>query len=332
VAKYLAHIIQQHPLMSFFAMTYAFSWGLWFLFQPLYLSGEVLAAPGIMLGIFGPALVGMVLSAIQRPGQKQGNRKTALMVFILVWPTGSLLFYLDQVINEGRSVSPSLLVASTAVALLPAFVLSIALYSSPEVRHQLSTLVKPKGDLGYYLLAVVLFPLLWGLGIFITRALGMEVRPLRYPSAGIGLVGMILRDLCYTLFYTGFSEEPGWRGYALPRLQARWSPLSASLILGVLWAVWHAPARLGGFEAKSAVDTIVEWVFVILISIILTWLYNRTQQSLLSTVLLHSAMNVTSHVLPLTPGACLLLVAFLLFAIFRDRMWQRNLYASLQST
>lgn len=330
--KNVTRIIQKYPLISFFVMTYAFSWGLWFLFQPLYLRGEVLAAPAIMLGIFGPALVGVALSAIQGQGQKQGNRQAALLVFVLVWAAGALLLYLDQVINEGRSVSSSLLVVSAAAGFLPALVFSSALYSSPGVKHQLSTLVKPRGAPGYYLLAVVLFPLLWGLGIFLTRALGMEVRMRGFPSTGIGLAGMMLQDLLYTLFYTGVSEEPGWRGYALPRLQARWSPLSSSLVLGVLWAVWHTPARFGGIEAKSLEDTIAEWILIILITIIFTWLYNRTRQSLLSTVLFHSTMNVTSHVLPLTPGAGVLLVAFLLFAIFRDRMWQRNLHASVQST
>ena len=321
--KHLKDFIKRYQLISFITLTYAFSWALWLLFQPLYLGGEVISAPFIMLGIFGPALVSILLSAIIKPGKKSGNRKSAPIAFILVWISSFLLFTLDQIINEGRSISPLLLAVSAVVALLPAFVLSMAFYSAPGIRHLLATLVKPKGALGYYFLALLLFPVIWGLGIIITRALGMEVPKLEVPTVGLQFVGVILLAFFYTFIFTGLSEEPGWRGFALPRLQAKLSPLVASLILGVIWAVWHAPARFSGFESKSVEDTIVAWIFIVFMTIIFTWIYNRTTRSLLATVLLHTSMNITSNFIPLTIGAILILVVFLVFAIVRDRMWRK---------
>ncbi len=81
----LTNLIKRHQLLSFFFLTYVFSWTLWFIFQPFYLGGEVLAAPFIMLGIFGPALVSIALSAIIKSGPKEGNPKAAWLLSPLFW-------------------------------------------------------------------------------------------------------------------------------------------------------------------------------------------------------------------------------------------------------
>ena len=139
----LLGFIKRHPVISFFVLTYVFSWGLWLLFQPLYLRDQAVAAPFIMLGIFGPALVSIVLSAIIQPGKRQGNRTSAGIAFFLVWIPAVLLFVADQAINEGRSISLLLVVVSAFAAILPAFVLSLSFYSGPGIRDHLATLVRP---------------------------------------------------------------------------------------------------------------------------------------------------------------------------------------------
>jgi membrane protease YdiL (CAAX protease family) len=315
--------IRRHQLISFFVLTYCFSWGLWLPFQPLYLSGKIIAAPFLMLGIFGPALISIVLSAIIRAGKRTGNRKSAVIAFFVVWIPALLLFVADQVTNEGRSISLLLVVISAAAAILPASVFGLSFYSGPGVRDHLATLLKPKVTRGYYLLALFLFPMIWGFGIIISSIFGIKIQMFEASPTGIGLIRAIFLAFFYNLLFTGLSEEPGWRGFALRRLQARFSPLMSSLILGVFWAVWHAPARFGGFEAKTLEDTFVEWILIVLVSIVFTWLYNQTTFSLLSTVLLHPALNVTSQFLPATIGALLLLISFPIFVIVRNRMWRK---------
>ncbi len=87
------------------------------------------------------------------------------------------------------------------------------------------------------------------------------------------------------------SEEAGWSGYALPRLQAKFSALMSSLILGFLWAIWHAPLWFMPGAAQSSMPI---WMFIIslmAIRLIMGWAYNNTNGSLLIAVLFHLFFN-----------------------------------------
>jgi membrane protease YdiL (CAAX protease family) len=100
-----------------------------------------------------------------------------------------------------------------------------------------------------------------------------------------------LSPLTPALFALAIGEELGWRGFALPRLQARFGALGASLLLGLLWAGWHLPNRLipglevygYGFPAFAA--------FVLAMTVLFTWLANNTRESVLLAWLFHSAIN-----------------------------------------
>ena len=86
----------------------------------------------------------------------------------------------------------------------------------------------------------------------------------------------------------GAWEEPGWRGYALPKLQGGHSALLASLILGVLWAFWHLPLMVIGQIHLSDPVYIVAW------TVVLTWVFNNTNGSVLIAMLMHNIHNVIS--------------------------------------
>jgi membrane protease YdiL (CAAX protease family) len=319
----LVEFLKRHPLIAYFVLTYAFSWALWIPLQQLVIDGRSVLMPLISLGVFAPALVGIGLSAVLKPHPRQGSRKPAVISFIVAWILASGIIIMDLMTNGQRNFSTTLVVISIITALLPAFIVSSVFSTIPGVRAHLVTYIKPRGPFGCYLLALVLFPAIWVLGYFLSRALGMEVQFSNYPLFDARLLGMVILFFLYNFIYGGLSEEPGWRGFALPRLQVKFSPLVSALILGVLWAVWHAPARFGGIEAKSVSDTIVEWVLIVLVSVIFTWLFNRTKGSILVTALVHPAMNTTGNFLTGSLGAILLLFVFMIFVIVLDKMWRR---------
>jgi uncharacterized protein len=85
------------------------------------------------------------------------------------------------------------------------------------------------------------------------------------------------------------SEEIGWRGYALPRLQTRWNALTSSLIVGAIWGLWHLPLfmMVGTSQHELGMPFIGFLIGMNANSLFYTWLYNNTKHSLWSAILLH---------------------------------------------
>jgi membrane protease YdiL (CAAX protease family) len=85
------------------------------------------------------------------------------------------------------------------------------------------------------------------------------------------------------------SEEIGWRGYALKRLQTQWNALTSSLIVGLVWALWHLPLfmMVGTSQHELGLPFIGFLVGIMANSILYTWLYNNTKQSIWSAILFH---------------------------------------------
>jgi len=94
---------------------------------------------------------------------------------------------------------------------------------------------------------------------------------------------------------SSLGEELGWRGFALPRLQARHSALAASLIVGAAWGIYHFPLFLLGSPTRPLALFLPFAIGSVIMSIFYTWMYNGTGGSLLIVVLLHATTN-----LPLT--------------------------------
>jgi len=93
-------------------------------------------------------------------------------------------------------------------------------------------------------------------------------------------------------------EEIGWRGYALPRLAERLGWPAASLLLGVIWALWHLPQFfLDGADTRGQSFPLF-FVQVTAMSVAVAWLYLRTNGSLLLTMLMHAAVNNTKDIVP----------------------------------
>lgn len=98
-------------------------------------------------------------------------------------------------------------------------------------------------------------------------------------------------------------EEIGWRGYALPRLTERMGLPAASILLGVIWALWHLPLFFVHGADTYHQPFFLYTVQVTAISVAMAWLYARTGGSLLLTMLLHAAVNNTKDIVPsATPG------------------------------
>ena len=132
-------------------------------------------------------------------------------------------------------------------------------------------------------------------------------------------------------------EEVGWRGFALPRLQERTLPLSAAVILGIVWGGWHLPQFLiAEWETphRDVGDLFAFLAFTVAASIVLSWITNTARGSVLLAVLAHNAINwalsvwekaTGQKVTSLWPAVLgLAVLAVIAVAVTRGRLGYRN--------
>jgi membrane protease YdiL (CAAX protease family) len=142
----------------------------------------------------------------------------------------------------------------------------------------------------FYAYALGLPPLLYGLINLVLAVLGYRID----PSLFLGRLPAYLGTLAFVAILGGGLEEPGWRGFALPHLQRRHTPMVATLILGLAWGIWHIPlyGPLG-------------FVVPLVLAFFYTWLYNRTG-SVLLCILLHASFTPAQNHLILLPDTVVL--------------------------
>lgn len=119
-------------------------------------------------------------------------------------------------------------------------------------------------------------------------------------APSIAALTVLVPGLMLQMITTGLAEEPGWRDFALPRLQGRMKPVAASFVLGPLWALWHMPLFLtewGGYPDAGWAHVAYFIGFCIAFNVVMSWVFNRTNQSLPISMLLHVGVNNTSSIL-----------------------------------
>lgn len=118
-----------------------------------------------------------------------------------------------------------------------------------------------------------------------------------WPSLGDTPVPVMLVAILFSTWVQA-GEEVGWRGYALPRLATHLGLGGASIVLGVIWAFWHLPLF---FLEGSGSDTQSFPIYVLhvtALSVAMSWLYWKTEGSLLLVMLMHAAVNNTAGIVP----------------------------------
>lgn len=180
------------------------------------------------------------------------------------------------------------------------------------------TIQRVKIGLKWYIISLFLFPLIHAGGFILEiLILGSVPNVYYYTQPWLILIDFVL------MFFIGgpFQEEFGWRGYALPIMQQKWSAFISSLILGVIWGVWHLPL----FYSRTSHSNEPFLLFLgqtILLAITFTWLFNNAKQSVLATMLFHTAWNMAVGLFPILSvigvifRAILLITTVLIILIF----------------
>jgi membrane protease YdiL (CAAX protease family) len=153
------------------------------------------------------------------------------------------------------------------------------------------------------------FPFKWYLfSLLSTAVIVWSAIGIYTAFGGIGLVfndpkqwylGIIA--FLYVLILSVTGEEFGWRGFALPRLLGKKNALTSGIIIGLIWGLWHLPLFFIPGNFHQEIPLILFLLQDIALSIIMTWLYQNTQGSLLIALLFHAASNTTLGLFPVLP-------------------------------
>jgi uncharacterized protein len=191
---------------------------------------------------------------------------------------------------------PILLLGPTAAA----FIMTGVAEGWPGLHRLLRSYVQWRVGIRWYLFALLGIPAIELLGAIVMPGALASFQPkhwaflLFYPV----YFGLVL------FLGSPFFEEPGWRGFALPRLQHRYGPLGGSLTLGILWGLWHLPlffvpgwASQNGGLSFASIGIYV--LITVAVALIMTWVYHHTQGSLLIAMLTHTSMTAAQEVIKL---------------------------------
>ncbi len=180
---------------------------------------------------------------------------------------------------------------------LAAIVTVLASHGPAGLKTLLHPLLRWKVRPGWYLLALLLTPVSYAVALALYRLDGGVVAEPRFLDRWYLIFPLLLIMM---ILLGPLGEEIGWRGFALPRLQQKMSPLLASLAIAAGWLVWHLPL----FWMRGAVQegTSVAYFAGVVVaeSLIFTWIFNGTGESLLMAVLYHTFFNTTGYVFGLS--------------------------------
>jgi membrane protease YdiL (CAAX protease family) len=150
-----------------------------------------------------------------------------------------------------------------------------------------------RAGLQWYAVALFVFLAIWLVAYSFLYA-GAPIRSLiANPSL---LLSAFLPSLIMGLIIPSIGEEPGWRGFALPRLQATYGPIVGTMILGTLHGIWHLPALFTPLLGPFTVEGFIVFVLTAAAgTFIYTWVFNNTRGSVWMAMVLHASSNAASQ-------------------------------------
>ncbi|HEX5830048.1 MAG TPA: type II CAAX endopeptidase family protein [Gemmatimonadaceae bacterium] len=210
-----------------------------------------------------------------------------LLVFALSVPFWALGAVTGLQLLEGLPVS-------ALMAVCPLVAAAILTYRNEGVRATRALLARSFDHerirrKRWYLPILLLAPAVMALSIVVMHALGSPVPEVRISV--LATLGMFV-----AFFVAAIGEEVGWSGYATDRLLTRWSALHAGILLGLVWAIWHAVP----YTQAHQTPTWIAWQMLDTVAtrVLLVWLYVNTGRSVFAACVFHAVGNVCVFSLP----------------------------------
>ena len=289
-----AHQSFDRNIWLFLALAFIPAWLIWFLSGVLPRAGagafdyRWLFA---QVGVYAPSLAALVVSGLSSKKLRWNSFRVLPVLLLPLFVPGLL---------TSRS-APS---GVAAISLLPALATVLVgaiviLFLSPLNRRLLNpgTGEPQARPAALWLFASVAFlPVLFLVAWFLGNLQSGGWAVAGAQNGAAGLAWLVLVSFMHNLLLGGpLGEELGWRGFLLPQLLQRHDPLTASLLLAVAWALWHAPIDLyAGFLVEGPAAVLARFIWTIPVTILITWIYLRCKRVLLAALFLHVSIGMLS--------------------------------------
>jgi len=171
-------------------------------------------------------------------------------------------------------------------------IITAFLYKKNGLKELLFRLIKWRYNVVYYIIAIFGVPMITYISYLVCRWVGFkgEVKFITSPY-------FILGSFIGTLFLGGpLNEEIGWRGFLLLKFQKKLNQFWSSIAVGIIWACWHLPLFFIAGTNQYGYSFVLFMVNVVLLSIVITWIFNRAEGSLLLPILFHTAYNTSTGI------------------------------------
>jgi membrane protease YdiL (CAAX protease family) len=228
--------------------------------------------------------------------------------FIAVFLTTGLFWGVGGVMSFNPDWADFYMLPMLLGLMMPATVAGVLIWRSPtaELRRDFNcrllsvSLIRP----GPFLLSLMLMPLSVLLSIAISLGLGGSLEQFQISEAFSFTAGFV--PVVLLLFLAALFEELGWRGYGFESLEQNRSFLSASLLFGLLWSLWHLPLLWVNGSYQYEIYQLSPWYAInfylstAVLGVIISWVCHINQRSILVAILFHFVVNLSQEMLSMT--------------------------------
>lgn len=285
-------LLNNYTLVSYFSITFIISWLCWLgLKDSTESSGFILDRFWLIaqIGVFAPSITAVFFSYLS--GKIISFRKFIGLVSVLLFIIVIGIIVSEYKLSDLAQLPQwmKIIIFFTAV-----FVFSFFLFQKRILYTEQSTSSSRLRLFGFFISAWFLYPMIF-LFVWILFHISVGDSSITmFEKSGSMVLPIFSLTIAFDFLFGGsVGEEIGWRGFALPILLMRYKPATASIVLGIIWSFWHIPIDMtAGFGVQGIGGILIRLLTVCPMSVIVTWFYLHSKYGIITSLLLHSGINI----------------------------------------
>ncbi len=222
----------------------------------------------------------------------ENNRITEYIVILMIL---TIPFYIINGLTQSFPKILPMNLSLGSLAIICPFITAIILVNKDEhfqgLKLRLKSSFDPRELKKIWLLPdLFIMPIILGLSYLILTYQGIKLPKVDFSLPSLGILFILF-------FIAALLEEVGWMGFLYPKLEKKYNALQSGLLLGLLWAFWHVVLFFQ--NGHPLIWVVWQCLFTISARVLIVWIYNNNNKSILSAILFHTMINVSVTLFPI---------------------------------